>query len=80
ILAAGGGRWDQAGPFDPGVARAALPDIGPRIRAALDASFGSATRVVIKDPRLSLTFPLWRNEMEAMGVTLRVLIALRHPL
>ncbi|WP_432635129.1 glycosyltransferase [Albidovulum sp.] len=80
ILAAGGGRWDQAGPFDPGVARAALPDIGPRIRAALDASFGSATRVVIKDPRLSLTFPLWRTEMEAMGVTLRVLIALRHPL
>ena len=49
------------------------------MRAALRASFGASRRVVLKDPRLSLTFPLWRAEMEAMGIELRVLIALRHP-
>ncbi len=79
ILAAGGGRWDQAAPFLAPPVRQAIPDLGARMRDALRASFGTSRRVVLKDPRLSLTFPLWRAEMEAMGVALRVLIALRHP-
>jgi hypothetical protein len=79
ILAAGGGRWDQAAPFRATPAQQAIPDLGARMREALRASFGASRRVVLKDPRLSLTFPLWRDEMAAMGVGLRVLIALRHP-
>ncbi|MCV2865291.1 glycosyltransferase [Albidovulum sediminicola] len=79
ILAAAGGRWDQAAPFTADAAAEVCPDLSREMREALAESFGAARRIVLKDPRLCLTFGLWRPELAAMGIDLRVLVALRHP-
>ncbi|MCV2870151.1 glycosyltransferase [Defluviimonas sp. WL0002] len=79
ILASIGGRWDQVAPFLPATVRAAIPDLPEQMRIALGRSFAASSRAVLKDPRLSLTFGLWRPVLESLRVELRILISLRHP-
>lgn len=76
LLQHAGGRWDMAAAPSPDALPALDPDAA---RAALAQSYGRMQRVVIKDPRLALTFGLWRPVLEQMGVRLHCLIALRHP-
>ena len=45
----------------------------------LRREFGDTASFVLKDPRLSLTFPAWLPALQAAGADVRVLIALRHP-
>lgn len=76
ILSRQGAIWLRVGP-------AALPDADAAMMAQMDAavaeSFGAAGRIMVKDPRLSLTLPLWRAWAEDRGIRLAVLIALRDP-
>lgn len=76
ILAERGASWLRVGPVDlPAPDEALLA----RMDAAVAESFGDAPRVMVKDPRLSLTLPLWRAWLDARGIRAAVLIALRDP-
>lgn len=76
ILAQQGAVWLRAGRLDLPAPEAALL---ARMDAAVAESFGTARRIVIKDPRLSLTLPLWREWLDARGIGAALLIALRDP-
>lgn len=71
LLARKGAWWGRIGPV------AVLPDPADMLRA-LEASFGDAARIVIKDPRLGVLLPAWRPVLEQAG-PVAALIALRHP-
>jgi tetratricopeptide (TPR) repeat protein len=49
-------------------------------QTVLKEQFDGAQGFVLKDPRVSLTFPIWREAAEAVGAQPVVLIALRNPL
>ncbi|MDO5621119.1 MAG: glycosyltransferase [Paracoccus sp. (in: a-proteobacteria)] len=68
--------WERVGQWTP---PALDPRLAARLDQALDASYGDAARVVMKDPRLSLTLPLWRTHFAAQGADMVALIALRDP-
>ncbi|HXU29046.1 MAG TPA: sulfotransferase [Thermoanaerobaculia bacterium] len=76
LLQALGAAWDEVGHLNPDLLLSALPvaDLeaferrAREIVASLDASAGAAgpgRPWVVKDPRLCLTFPLWRRVLEA---------------
>jgi hypothetical protein len=46
---------------------------------ALREEFGNAPLSVMKDPRLCLLLPLWLRVLEALNITPKVVIPLRHP-
>lgn len=71
LLAGEGAWWARIGPLS------VQPDHSA-MQHALTNSFGTARRIAIKDPRLSLLTPAWRPVLEQMG-QLGALIALRHP-
>ncbi len=75
ILAADGRRWDSILTDLPDAAA----DHSDDIARALRRSFPGGGRVIVKDPRLSLTLPHWRKALEAAHVPARLLIALRAP-
>lgn len=76
ILSERGAFWLRIGPLDlPAPDEALLA----RMDAAVAESFGDASHIIVKDPRLSLTLPLWRNWLDARGIQAAVLIALRDP-
>ena len=65
ILSERGAFWLRVGPLDlPAPDEALLA----RMDAAVAESFGDASRIMVKDPRLSLTLPLWRVWLEARGI------------
>ncbi|MFC0811445.1 glycosyltransferase [Paracoccus panacisoli] len=76
ILAEAGAVWQRIGAPD-------LPSGDPalfeRIDAALAESFGTSDRLMVKDPRLSLTFPLWLEWARVREVDAAALIAVRDP-
>jgi hypothetical protein len=82
VLAASGASWDQPQRFDP-----AKLDDAVRSRFVDRASetlqslrHGAGTRpVAIKDPRLSLTLPLWRAALPA-STDVRYVVMTRDPL
>ena len=76
ILAERGSSWLRIGPVDLPPADDAMLS---RMDAAVEQSFADAARIMVKDPRLSLTLPLWRAWLEARNVRAAVLIALRDP-
>ncbi len=70
LLAALGGAWDEVAHLDPESFASRLDEAGaePFERRAREivAALDSAGRPwVVKDPRLCLTFPLWRRALEA---------------
>jgi hypothetical protein len=56
--------------------RAAAADM---VRAVLREEFADAPAIVLKDPRLCLTLPVWVPVLRAAGMDLAVLLAIRHP-
>jgi glycosyltransferase involved in cell wall biosynthesis len=51
-----------------------------RLVATIEAEFGVAPLIVVKDPRISLLVPLWRAALQELGVADNWLIAVRDPL
>lgn len=76
ILSGLGSGWDRLTP---------MPRLAPdgttrtRMAQALRESYGDADRIVMKDPRLSLTLPVWQPWFDERGDRLTALIALRDP-
>jgi hypothetical protein len=80
-LRAAGSAWDDpfAFPFRP------LPAAQERrwkARAAsvLAEEYGAAQWPLIKDPRVTVLLPLWREVLSKAGLTVRCVIPVRHPM
>ncbi len=63
-----------------------LPDISmlddtftQRAEQILDDLLSQSDRVVIKEPRMCITLPLWQKAMEKKGVAVRYVFIFRHP-
>lgn len=76
VLSREGAIWLRVGPLALPSPTAAMLS---QMDEAISQSFGDADRVMVKDPRLSLTLPLWRAWIEARDIRAAVLIALRDP-
>lgn len=76
LLAETGAIWQR---IAPPTLPAPDPAVLSRLDEAIATSFGDADRIVVKDPRLSLTLPLWRAWADARGAKAVVVIALRDP-
>jgi hypothetical protein len=80
-LRAAGSAWDD--PFNlPYQPLAPEPEAEWKARAVqlFRAEFGEAIHPLLKDPRVSVLLPMWREVLEAAGVGARVVIPVRHPL
>ena len=77
LLALGRGWDDLRGLPDGWQASAAAQHARHRIHAWVDGIEAPEGRCVLKDPRLCLLFPLWREVLESRGIDLRVVLAHR---
>jgi hypothetical protein len=77
LLALGRGWDDLRGLPDGWQASEAAQHARHRIGAWLDGIEAPEGRCVLKDPRLCLLFPLWREVLESRGIDLRVVLAHR---
>ena len=80
ILTSVHSHWSGlAGPpegwFDSPPARACVK----RIKRIVVAEYGDAPLIVVKDPRLSLLFPLWSRALDELGFACKAVIAVRNP-
>jgi hypothetical protein len=80
-LRAAGGAWDDvfAYPFRP-LSRREERQWLVRAEALLDAEYGQARFPLLKDPRITVLMPFWRTVFEDLGLGLRCVIPVRHPL
>ena len=80
-LRAAGSAWDDPFnlPYQP-LAPEAEADWKARAIELFRAEFGEALHPLLKDPRVSVLLPMWREVLEAAGVGARVVIPVRHPL
>jgi hypothetical protein len=85
-----GTRWDRPGPFlcpaktfeqsSDIVARFIRGKFRERAAVALKTAFGGGSAIVLKDPRICLLLPLWRQTLEDAGYSARFLVIYRNPL
>src|SRR5436190_110281 len=90
VLAEIGARWDRPGPFlcpaktfeqsSDLVARFTRDKFRERAAVALKTAFGGGSAIVLKDPRICLLLPLWRQTIEDAGYSARFLVIYRNPL
>jgi hypothetical protein len=90
ILEACGASWDRPGPWftrqgGPAETRAVLRKEVRRhwrdeAAAALQTSFGDAPAIVLKDPRIALFVPLWKEVLTEAGFAPRFVLIHRNPL
>jgi len=80
-LRAGGGAWDDVFAFPhrqlPPEQEQAWID---QARALFVEEYGETARPLLKEPRVTVLFPLWRTVLESLGVAMRCVIPVRHPL
>jgi hypothetical protein len=80
LLAAAGSAWSDWRPLGPEPAGPeATPAFAAELRALLEAEFGTAPLIVVKDPRISRVVPFWRAVLAGMGIAPRVVLPLRDP-
>lgn len=80
-LRAAGSAWDDVFAFP---CPATPPDEHPAWRARAETlfaeEFGTVRHPLIKDPRVTILLPLWREALDGLGVAARCVVPLRHPL
>ena len=80
ILAAGGSSWHDWRRFETGrVPPAILAQLEQSLADALEAEFGAASLLAVKDPRLCRLLPVWLPVLEQAGIEAKALIVFRHP-
>lgn len=57
-----------------------LSDFKQPIKELIEAQFGSSNLFAIKDPRLCILFPLWKETLAEMGIESVCVLPVRHPL
>lgn len=80
-LRAASSAWDDVFAF-PGPA---IPPEEPaawlaRAQALFREEYGTARHPLVKDPRVTVLLPFWREVFDALGVAARCVIPVRHPL
>lgn len=81
ILEAGGSWWSDWRQFDPGAIPAGvLAHFRREIAETVQAEFGDAATIVLKDPRLCRLWPVWDGVLEAAGYRVVHVLPLRSPL
>lgn len=80
-LRAAGSAWDDPFnlPYAP-LGSAAEADWKVRAVDLFRAEFGESLNPLLKDPRVSVLLPLWRDVLAEVGMAARVVIPVRHPL
>jgi hypothetical protein len=80
-LRAAGSAWDDpfAFPFRP-LPRGDERQWLSRAAELFDAEYRYARYPLLKDPRVSVLAPLWRTVLEDLGLAMRAVIPVRHPL
>lgn len=78
-LRAGGGAWDDpfSHPYRPIDDEAGW---AARARVLFAQEYGRSRYPLLKDPRVSVLMPLWRDVLRAEGLEARCVIPVRHPL
>ena len=76
LLAAGGSSWNDWRRFSPPSDPAWAEEAG----RVLDAEFGDAGAIVLKDPRICRFFPFWRRVLEGAGYAPLIVAPVRDPL
>ena len=81
VLAATGSQWSAfSGPptawFESDEARAFCD----RLKVLIASEYKNAPMFVVKDPRLSLLFPLWSRALGELGIRSKAIIAVRNPI
>lgn len=75
ILSSYGRKWDSIYPFEAG----SHDYYKRKIQDLFFKKINDSTSIVIKDPRISLLYPLWEDALREVGVSLYVIIAIRNP-
>ena len=80
-LRAAGSAWDDVFAFPcPVVAESAATDWRARAGGLFRAEFGARRFPLMKDPRVTVLLPFWREVFADVGVAARCVIPVRHPL
>lgn len=81
LLQSAGGRWSDWDAFNPAwLASGQSQAFGRRLQELLQQEFGDAPLFLVKDPRICRFVPFWLRTLQAMQVTPKVVIPLRHPM
>jgi hypothetical protein len=56
-----------------------MGDLEQELPTLLQQEWGDATTIGIKDPRISLTFPVWQRVLASQGFSLNIVFLFRHP-
>ncbi|HEY8574116.1 hypothetical protein [Phenylobacterium sp.] len=80
-LHAAGSAWDDvfAHPFRP-LEPTAERDFLDRAKALFEDEFGGDRHPLLKDPRITVLLPFWRNLFADLALEARCVIPVRHPL
>jgi len=80
-LRAAGSAWDDAFAFPfPALPPQDDDSWGARAAALLHDEYGTARHPLVKDPRVTVLLPFWREVFRAAGTAMRCVIPVRHPL
>jgi hypothetical protein len=80
ILAAGETDWCDPMAFDLHGGAQLEPQFYERAREHLQADYGPAPLIVLKEPRISLLLELWCDILKRQHLSPRVIVMVRHPL
>ncbi|HWA01170.1 MAG TPA: glycoside hydrolase family 99-like domain-containing protein [Caulobacterales bacterium] len=80
ILAERRSRWDDVWASHPARIGQFSRDEIAAAKAALEHEFSFTRMAVLKDPRISVLFPLWRAAAAELDLDTRLVIAVRNPL
>lgn len=80
-LRAAGSAWDDVFLFPcPQAPEAQAPDWTRRARTLFSEEYAGRRHPLMKDPRVTVLMPFWREALEGLGVALRCVVPVRHPL
>lgn len=81
LLASAGSAWDDWQQFDPGWhASSAVASFVAELGNILQKEYGDASRLLIKDPRVSRFLPFWLQACKQLMVRPRIVISYRNPM
>lgn len=80
ILAAAGARWDDWQPLREGWHNSSrFNEFRARAVELLEAEYGDASLIYLKDPRICRLLPLWRDVLDQKGYRVACILTHRHP-
>jgi hypothetical protein len=66
-------------PIETDFEQANSQEIAARIQTLIESEWADEPLIGIKDPRISLTFPVWNNLLSSNDYQIKVILVFRHP-